>query len=315
MNYFAHEKAIVESKKIGHGTRIWAFAHILPGARIGRECNICDHTFIENDVVIGNRVTVKCGVQLWDRVRLEDDVFIGPNVSFTNDSFPRSKKKPERFEKTVVCRGASIGANATILSNITVGRNAMVGAGSVVTRDVPPNAIVQGNPARIEGYVSAAAAAKEIKIPSVTIETIQKQKFKVKGIGLFEIPLIEDIRGKLSFGEYDKHLPFVPKRFFIIHDVPSKEVRGEHAHRKLHQGLICIKGTCSIVADDGISREEIVLDSPTVGLHIVPMVWTTQYKYSSDAMLLVLASDIYKAEDYIRSYEEFLVLTKRRRKI
>ena len=144
--YSLHPDSLVETTRIGKGTRIWAFAHILPGAEIGGDCNICDGVFIENDVVVGNRVTVKCGVQLWDGVRLEDDVFVGPNATFTNDLFPRSKRHPVSFPKTVVRRGASIGGNATILPGLTIGMNAMVGAGAVVTRDVPPNAIVVGNP-------------------------------------------------------------------------------------------------------------------------------------------------------------------------
>src|SRR5690349_6553267 len=144
-----HPTAIVESNQIGEGTRVWAYAHILPGARIGADCNICDHTFIENDVIVGDRVTIKCGVQLWDGVRVEDDVFIGPNVSFTNDPFPRSRRPPPKWQQTVIRRGASIGAGATILSNLTIGENAMIGAGAVVTRSVPANAIARGNPARI----------------------------------------------------------------------------------------------------------------------------------------------------------------------
>src|SRR5512147_3176065 len=125
MNYDKHEQSIVESDKIGKNTKIWAFTHILPDAQIGTDCNICDHVFIENDVIVGNRVTIKCGVQLWDGVRIADDVFIGPNATFTNDPFPRSKdfKKPS---VTVVERGASIGANATILPGLTIGTNAMI---------------------------------------------------------------------------------------------------------------------------------------------------------------------------------------------
>lgn len=148
-DYFQHSHALVESESIGLHTRIWAFAHILPGAVIGEDCNICDHVFIENDVVVGDRVTIKCGVQLWDGITLEDDVFVGPNATFTNDSFPRSKQYPERFPRTLVRRGASIGANATILAGVTVGAGAMVGAGAVVTKDVPPNVVVVGNPARV----------------------------------------------------------------------------------------------------------------------------------------------------------------------
>lgn len=152
-SYFQHPNALVESTRIGSRTRIWAFTHVLPGATIGQDCNICDHVFIENDVTVGDRVTVKCGVQLWDGVTLEDDVFVGPNVTFTNDLFPRSKQYPERFSRTLVREGASIGANATLLAGITVGANAMVGAGAVVTKDVPPNAVVVGNPARVRSYI------------------------------------------------------------------------------------------------------------------------------------------------------------------
>jgi UDP-2-acetamido-3-amino-2,3-dideoxy-glucuronate N-acetyltransferase len=148
LDYFVHNLACVETKNIGCGTRIWAFAHILSGAVIGQDANICDHTFIENDVVVGDRVTIKCGVYLWDGIRLEDDVFVGPNATFTNDKFPRSKQFPDQFPKTIVKKGASIGANATILPGITIGENAMVGAGAVVTHHVPDNCLVIGNPAK-----------------------------------------------------------------------------------------------------------------------------------------------------------------------
>src|SRR5215213_9283377 len=157
-----HQYALVEpGARIGPGTRVWAFAHILPGAVIGRDCNICDQTFIENDVVVGDRVTIKCGVQLWDGVTLGDDVFVGPNATFTNDPFPRSQQRPISFPRTFVCNGASIGANATILPGLTIGQAAMVGAGAVVTKDVPPEAIVVGNPARIVGYVDPEGSRDE----------------------------------------------------------------------------------------------------------------------------------------------------------
>ena len=152
MSHFIHPQALCESLHIGDGTRIWAFAHILPAASIGRDCNICDGVFIENDVRVGDRVTVKCGVQLWDGVTLEDDVFVGPNATFTNDAFPRSRQRPDHFARTLVERGASIGANATLLPGIVVGRGAMVGAGAVVLGNVPPHAIVAGNPGDRDVY-------------------------------------------------------------------------------------------------------------------------------------------------------------------
>ena len=142
-----HPTADVQSTCIGEGTRIWQFCVILPGARIGKACNINAHVFIENDVILGDRVTIKPGVQLWDGLRVASDVFIGPNVTFVNDRYPRSKRYPERFLSTRIMRGASIGANATILGGITIGENAMIGAGSVVTRDVPAGELWVGNPA------------------------------------------------------------------------------------------------------------------------------------------------------------------------
>lgn len=155
-SYFKHSHALVESENIGADTRIWAFAHVLPGAHIGSNCNICDGVFIENDVRVGDDVTIKCGVQLWDGITIESGVFIGPNATFTNDRFPRSKQYSPELQRTTVKKGASIGANATILPGLTIGVNALIGAGSVVTRDVPDNAIVMGNPARISGYVTDA---------------------------------------------------------------------------------------------------------------------------------------------------------------
>lgn len=149
MEPFIHSMSDVQSTAIGSGSRIWQFVVVLPKARIGKNCNICSHCLIENDVLIGDRVTVKSGVQLWDGIRLEDDVFVGPNVTFTNDIFPRSKHYPEVFPITLIKVGASIGGGATLLPGITIGRHAMIGAGAVVTKSVPDGVVVVGNPARI----------------------------------------------------------------------------------------------------------------------------------------------------------------------
>ncbi len=148
-----HPSADVQSEAIGEGTRIWQFVVVLPGAQIGRDCNICAHCFLENDVRLGDRVTVKNGVQLWDGTTLADDVFIGPNVTFSNDRYPRSKVYPEAFERIEIGRGASIGAGAVLLPGVTVGAGALVGAGAVVTEPVPERAVVAGNPARVLRYM------------------------------------------------------------------------------------------------------------------------------------------------------------------
>lgn len=147
--YSIHPQSDVATKSIGEDTRIWQYAVILHGAKIGRNCNLCAHIFIENDVIIGDNVTIKSGVFLWDGTRIESDVFIGPNATFTNDPMPRSKVYPESFHGITVKQGASIGANATLLPGITIGEYAMVGAGSVVTRDIEPYSVVAGNPARV----------------------------------------------------------------------------------------------------------------------------------------------------------------------
>ena len=222
---FIHPQALCESDHIGAGTRVWAFAHVLPRARIGRDCNICDGVFVENEVVVHDRVTVKCGVQLWDGVTLEDDVFVGPNATFTNDSFPRSKAYPDRFLRTIVRRGASIGANATILPGIEIGAGAMIGAGAVVTRNVPPNAIVVGNPAQIVGYVQSeidAGVPDEIVVPTSDSPPEAVIKLGVGGATLHHLRLVKDMRGSLSAGEYERDLPFTPKRYFLVFEVPNR---------------------------------------------------------------------------------------------
>lgn len=302
---FVHEKAICESSNVGSGTRIWAFAHVLPGAQIGTDCNICDGVFVENDVRVGNRVTIKCGVQLWDGVDLGDDVFVGPNATFTNDRFPRSKVYPEKFGRTVVQRGASIGANATILPGLTIGQNAMVGAGAVVTRNVPANAIVRGNPARISGYAQAVEPT-----PASAPASLEQPAIRVDGPAWIQLPRHSDMRGDLVVAEFHKHIPFAVQRLFYVFNVPSEDVRGEHAHKQCHQALMCLSGSVRVLLDDGERRQEVVLDTSNRGIHIPPRIWSTQYKYTADALLLVLASHTYDADDYLREYPVFLEFVK-----
>lgn len=304
-DFFVHPCAICDTETVGAGTRIWAFAHVLRGAVIGRECNLCDHVFVEEQVIMGDRVTVKCGVQLWNGLIVEDDVFIGPNATFSNDPFPRSKQYQARIPVTTIRRNASIGANATILPGLTIGQNAMVGAGSVVTSNVQPNAIVAGNPARVTGYADttpsvANSASRFLGDNPEVSETL------VTGVTLRRLTRVDDIRGNLSVGEFTREVPFAPRRYFTIFDVPGTRVRGTHALRSCEQFLVCLHGSCAVVVEDGRHRQEILLSSPDSGVHVRPMIWTTLYKFSADAVLLVLASTFYDAADYIRDYQEFL---------
>lgn len=157
-HFFRHPLALVESDEIGAGTRVWAWAHVMAGARIGADCNIGEHCFVESGAVLGDRVTVKNGVAIWDGVVAEDDVFLGPNAVLTNDPRPRSRNPDFKPSPTRLARGCSVGANATVLCDLTVGRHALVAAGAVVTRDVPDHALVVGAPARVRGHVCVCGA-------------------------------------------------------------------------------------------------------------------------------------------------------------
>lgn len=300
LEYYVHPQGICESTTVGARTRVWAFSHVLPGAVIGADVNINDHVFVENDVIIGDRVTLKSGVQVWDGIRLGNDVFVGPNATFTNDPFPRSKQYPESFATTIIEDGASIGGGSVILPGVRVGRRAMIGAGAVVTKDVPPYAIVVGNPARIVGY------AETSNQPVVRVDTTPT----AAGDGLNRLRTVSDIRGNLLPIDIPGDLPFSPRRVFFVYGVPSKEVRGAHAHRQCEQFLVALHGSVSCIVDDGSSRAELLLDDPSIGLHMPAMTWGTQYKYSADAVLAVFASRPYEEADYIRDYAEFTDLAR-----
>jgi UDP-2-acetamido-3-amino-2,3-dideoxy-glucuronate N-acetyltransferase len=306
---FVHPLADVNTQHIGAGTRVGQFVVILPGARIGHNCNICSHCLIANDVIIGDSVTVESGVQLWDGLRVGNGVFIGPNVTFAHDRVQNSKPGPGNILSTSIEDGATIGAGAVLLPGVVIGRNANVAAGAVVTRSVPPNAVVVGNPAIIVGYVDAASKAAA-EADNLELAEVGVSPTRVRGVTLHRLPRVADIRGSLTVGEFEKDIPFPARRYFMVFGVPSMETRGEHAHRECHQFLICVRGSCSVVADDGTGRQEFLLNRPDVGIHLPPLIWGIQYKYSADAVLLVFASHYYDNSDYIRDYSEFHEITK-----
>ena len=271
--YRAHPTALVETAEVGPRTRIWAFAHLLPTCRVGADCNICDHVLVEDGAVIGDRVTVKCYVQVGDGVTLEDDVFVGPNVGFTNDPFPRSRNWKSEYAKTLVRKGASIGANACILPGLTVGIGAMIGAGAVVTRDVPAHAIVVGNPAYVKGYVPGSASSEGGRLPG--------------GARFVPLPQVADSRGTRNSFIFQNLVPFTVASCELVHGVPTRAVLGECAHRTRHQFLLPVSGSCTVRLFDGIRSNEIGLNGLDRGLHIPPMTWASQFRFSADATLLI----------------------------
>lgn len=303
MTVMVHRFALCESASIGDGTEVRAFAHVLKGSRVGKDCTLCDQVVIEDGAVIGDRVTVNSGVRVPDCVRIEDDVSVGANATFAEALAGRGERQTE----TVVRKAASIGANATILHGIVVGERSVVSAGAVVTRSVPPNAIVEGNPARITGYVDLVQSEAPVAAASTAPGVASTH---VAGVTLHEMLLVRDMRGDLSAGEFERQVPFAVRRYFLVFDVPSEDVRGEHAHRTCHQFLLCVRGRCRVVVDDGRTRAEIALERPNLGLYLPPMVWGIQYRHSADALLLVFASDYYDPSDYIRDYGQFLELVK-----
>jgi hypothetical protein len=188
------------------------------------------------------------------------------------------------------------------MPGLTIGRNATVATGAVVMNDVPPNTIVVGNPALVESYAPGAADA--VGVSPTQAGAVRASR--VRGVTLHRRPRFLDPRGALTVGQIGDGLPFVPRRYFVIFDVPTGQLRGAHAHRTMHQLLVCVHGDCSVAADDGEHREEFLLDAPDLALHIEPTVWTTQFRFSGKAVLMVLTSGEYDRTDYIEDYEEYL---------
>lgn len=281
---------------------MWQFCVILSGAIVGEDCNICSHCLIEGGVKVGSRVTVKSGVQLWDGVTLEDDVFVGSNATFTNDPYPRSKQYPEAYTPTIVEAGASIGANATILPGLRIGRGAMVAAGAVVTRDVPAHGIVKGNPARLDSF----DASNALPIETRSLDAVQERSRTDCGVEIIALQKLEDFQGELISVEMREKVPFTVARILFVTDVPSQRISGERAHRTCHEMLLCLTGSVFVTVDNGTIRETHLLDTPKMGLHIPPMIWASQYNYSGNAVLAVFTSQSDEVDDDIRDYPSFL---------
>ena len=305
-----HPLALCQSAYIGLGTRVAPFCHIESNAKIGENCDIRNNVYIADNVVIGDRVVIQQGTQIKSNVIVEDDVFIGGDVVFSESPNTSYSLKSSDCGTTLVRQRARISDNATILCGVTIGSDANIGAGTVVQRDIPPKAIAEGNPARIIGYINTAP--KSGGQEKLLNERQSIQKTSVKGVTLHSLKNVLDMRGNLTVAEFGKDVPFDAKRFFLVHDVPSVESRGEHAHYRCAQFLVAVKGSLHVVADDGLYREEFILDKPTLGLFLPPMVWGIQYRYSYDALLLVMASEYYDPEDYIRDYDEFIELIRLR---
>jgi acetyltransferase-like isoleucine patch superfamily enzyme len=291
--------------EIGPNTLIGDGASIREKCRIGSRCIISRYVTVNYNTRIGDRTKIMDLTHITGNCVIGNDVFVSLMVGMTNDNLAGSAGyQEERIKGPTIQDGAIIGASATLLPGVVIGKKAMVGAGAVVTKAVPPGAVVKGVPARITGYVGAKisgipGAVKVAPEPGI-YET------SVRGVKVYRQKVVDDLRGKLTVGELPEGLPFVPKRYYVIYGVPSREVRGEHAHKTLHQFLICLAGECALILDDGDKREEIILDDPSVGLYRPPMIWGVQYKFSQDGVLLVLASEGYDPEDYIRDYDEFL---------
>ncbi|MFS2005423.1 WxcM-like domain-containing protein [Duganella sp. CT11-25] len=277
-------------------------ARVHPGAAVAASAMLGDFVVAYPGAEVGEHCRVHGFTQLWPGVRLEAGAELGPGVTLEAPASPQAQVG------IVIGPQARVGAGALICRGVRLGQGAVVAAGAVVAQDVPPYAVVSGSPARITDYVQNASGAPAMawhqratfpQQPSVV-------PLGVGGVTLHRFKFLQDPRGDLSVGEFDKEIPFLPKRYFLVMNVPSDKTRGEHAHRQCHQFLVCVKGSCAVVVDDLDQRCEVQLDSPDLGVYLPPMTWGIQYKYSSDAVLLVFASDYYAADDYIRDYDEFV---------
>lgn len=280
-------------------------ARIHDGATVAASATLGDFVVAYPGADVGADCRVRGFTQLWPGVRLEAGADLGPGVTL---EAPDSLESTQAGDSIVIGAQARVGAGALISRGVRLGQGAVIAPGTVVAQSVPPYAIVSGAPARVTGYtqnVSGSPALdwhRRVNVP----EEPSVVALEVAGVTVHRFKFMHDPRGDLSVGEFEREIPFTPKRYFLVLNVPSDKSRGEHAHRECHQFLVCVKGSCAVVADDLEQRCEVLLDSPDIGVYLPPMTWGIQYKYSSDAVLLVFASHYYAADDYIRDYDEFV---------
>ena len=282
-------------------------SHIEGDIQIDESSLIGPNCFLKGNISIGANSKIKGGVTFIGDIDIAQNSIIEPGVSIASQNINSEEKE----KKIIIGSNSFVGAGSVLHPGIVIGDHTRVDAGSVLMRNIPSYAIVRGSPSAIAGYMKDISY-KEPK-PQLISESHKEEDLylcKVQGVTIHNFIRIKDIRGDLIVGEFNKNIPFLPKRYFIVLDVPSSETRGEHAHKSCHQFLICTSGRVSVIVDDGKLREEIVLDRPNMGLFIPAGIWGVQYKYSSEATLLVFASDYYDTEDYIRDYDEFISFRK-----
>jgi len=296
---FIHDRAVCTPNQIGVGTFVRADVRISPSARIGQNCCIFEGVTVEDDVVIGDRVIIKNQARISACVIVEDDTFVGSDVVIHGHL--SGSEKPQQ---TKIGRNVYLGDGVEVQANVIIGDFAVIGAGVLVDKSVPDYAILSGAPAQVLGNTISPSFGPSLNHPEDDV--VNAQQTSVKGVTLHDIHKVADERGNLSMGEFGRNIPFMVSRYFLVYAVPAEEIRGDHAHFKCHQFLIAVKGSISVIADDGVNREKFVLDRADKGLYLPPMTWGIQYEYSKDAVLLVLASDYYDNEDYIRNYDEFI---------
>jgi UDP-2-acetamido-3-amino-2,3-dideoxy-glucuronate N-acetyltransferase len=248
---------------------------------------------------IGPRTVVHPSAKIERGVVLGADCRISEGVVISEDAIIH--------DGVTVEAGASVGARSIVQSSVVIGEGAVVESDALVTRGIQPHAIAAGNPARVRGFMAVHFDSGTAHSSSDG-SSVRVMESKVRGVRAYQLPFINDPRGNLTVGEFGETVPFVPLRYFVTFDIPNAELRGEHAHFQCQQFLICMRGSCAVVVDDGVQREEFLLDRPTFGVYVPPMVWATEYKHSHDSTLTVFASHHYDPADYIRDYKTFLSL-------